>query len=120
VIAVHGPACRDDSASPHTALAGPAVPLPPFTLAWHRRHLGGVEPALVKPPSQRAIRHAWLIEQIRAVHTASRGTCGARRVHAELTLGLGLQVVKSRCFTSCRRQAPTGRHANPTLGGWLG
>ncbi|MHA3020635.1 transposase [Mycobacterium sp. BMJ-28] len=26
------------------------------------------------------------------MHTASRGTYGARRVHSELTLGLGLQV----------------------------
>ena len=34
----------------------------------------------------------FLTEQIRAVHTASRGTYGARRVHAELTLGLGLAV----------------------------
>lgn len=45
-----------------------------------------------RTPSQRALRHAWLTDQIRAVHTASRGTYGARRVHAELTLGLGLQV----------------------------
>src|ERR1041384_265358 len=44
------------------------------------------------PPSARAVRHAWLTDQIRAVHTASRGTYGARRVHAELTLGLGLAV----------------------------
>ncbi|MDH6246469.1 DDE-type integrase/transposase/recombinase [Mycobacterium sp. OTB74] len=45
-----------------------------------------------RPPSARAVRHAWLTEQIRAVHTASRGVYGARRVHAELTLGLGLVV----------------------------
>src|SRR5271166_5525724 len=45
-----------------------------------------------RPRSQPAIRHAWPTEQIRAVHAASRGTYGARRVHAELTLGLGLTV----------------------------
>jgi len=45
-----------------------------------------------RPPSQRAIRHAWLTDQIRAVHAASRGTYGAPRVHAELTLGLGISV----------------------------
>jgi putative transposase len=45
-----------------------------------------------RPPSQRAIRHVWLTEQILAVHSARRGTYGARRVHAELTLGLGLVV----------------------------
>src|SRR5258705_6603323 len=32
----------------------------------------------------------------------------------------GRPPVESRCFTRCRRQAPTGRHANPTLVGWLG
>ena len=37
-----------------------------------------------RPPSARAVRHAWLTEQIRAVHTASRGTYGARRVHASV------------------------------------
>lgn len=48
---------------------------------WHTR-----------PPSQRSIRHAWLLDQIRAVHAASRGTYGCGRVHAELTLGLGITV----------------------------
>ena len=43
-----------------------------------------------RAPSARAVRHAWLTDQIRAVHTASRGTYGARRVHAELTLGAGV------------------------------
>ncbi|WP_433709399.1 IS3 family transposase [Nocardia sp. CA-084685] len=45
-----------------------------------------------RPPSNRDLRHAWLTDQIRAVHTASRGVYGAMRVHAELTLGLGLTV----------------------------
>ncbi|WP_287001649.1 IS3 family transposase, partial [Gordonia sp. UBA7860] len=45
-----------------------------------------------RAPSAREVRHAWVTEQIRAVHIASRGTYGARRVHAELTLGLGLLV----------------------------
>ncbi|MFI2650816.1 transposase [Micromonospora fulviviridis] len=45
-----------------------------------------------RPLSQRALRHAWLTEQIRAVHLASRGTYGSRRVHAELRLGRGLVV----------------------------
>lgn len=43
-----------------------------------------------RPPSARAVRQAWLTEQIRTVHSASRGTYGVMRVHAELTLGLGL------------------------------
>jgi len=45
-----------------------------------------------RPPSQRSIRHAWLLDQIRAVHAASRGTYGCGRVHVELTLGLGITV----------------------------
>lgn len=45
-----------------------------------------------RPPSPRAIRHAWLTEVIRQVHTASRQTYGSRRVHAELTLGRGITV----------------------------
>jgi putative transposase len=45
-----------------------------------------------RPPSGRAIRHAWLTEVIREVHAASRQTYGSRRVHAELTLGHGIAV----------------------------
>ena len=41
--------------------------------AWVKRH-----------PSQRAERDAVLIAAIRAAHTASHGTYGAPRVHAEL------------------------------------
>ena len=37
-------------------------------------------------PSARAIRHAWLTDLIVVAHTALRGTYGARRVHAELSL----------------------------------
>ncbi|WP_088312975.1 IS3 family transposase [Kineosporia sp. R_H_3] len=43
-------------------------------------------------PSARAVRHTNLTEQIRAIHTASRGVYGARRVHAELVLGHGITV----------------------------
>lgn len=48
-----------------------------------------------RPPSARALWHAYLTELIRRVHLDSRGTYGARRVHAELTLGHGLEV--GRC-----------------------
>jgi putative transposase len=50
--------------------------------AWRKR----------APPSARAIRHAWLTDQIREVHLTSRGTYGARRVQAELVLGRGVSV----------------------------
>lgn len=38
------------------------------------------------------LRRAWLTGLIREVHVASRGTYGYRRVHAELTLGMGITV----------------------------
>ena len=41
--------------------------------AWQRR-----------PPSDRALTDAWLVEQITRIHRHSRGTYGARRVHAAL------------------------------------
>jgi putative transposase len=45
-----------------------------------------------RPLAPTQMRHAWLTGLIREVHTASRGTYGPRRVHAELTLGMGVQV----------------------------
>jgi len=38
------------------------------------------------------MRRVWLTSLIREVHAASRGTYGSRRVHAELTLGMGVHV----------------------------
>ena len=45
-----------------------------------------------RPPSARSIRHVALTDLIGRVHLDSRGTYGARRIHAELTLGHGLVV----------------------------
>jgi putative transposase len=52
-----------------------------------------------RPPSARAVRHAWLTDVIREVHAASYSNYGAKRVHAELVLGRGIQVgtTRSRC-----------------------
>ena len=47
---------------------------------------------LVRAPSERAIRHAWLTDVATEIHMASRQTYGAIRVHAELTLGRGIDV----------------------------
>ena len=47
---------------------------------------------LTRAPSARSLRHVWLTEQIQAVHAASRGTYGSRRVNAELRLGRGIIV----------------------------
>jgi putative transposase len=45
---------------------------------------------LGRPDSQRAQENELLLKQIRDIHKESRFTYGSPRVHAELTLGLGL------------------------------
>lgn len=45
-----------------------------------------------RAPSARTLRHVWLTDVIGQIHTASRGTYGARRVHAELTLAYKISV----------------------------
>ena len=44
------------------------------------------------PTTPTQLRRQWLTGLIREVHVASRGTYGYRRVHAELTLGMGITV----------------------------
>ena len=74
-------------------------------------------------PSSRAIRHAWLTDLIVQVHAGSRGTYGARRVHAELTIGYGVSVGHNavtmlmhradlKGLPGSRRRRP--RHETPT------
>jgi transposase InsO family protein len=45
-----------------------------------------------RTPSERAVRHAMLTDLITQIRTDCHGIYGARRVHAELTLGSGVQV----------------------------
>ncbi|GAA1118508.1 hypothetical protein GCM10009582_14660 [Arthrobacter flavus] len=45
-----------------------------------------------RPLSPTEMRRQWLTGLIREVHTASRQTYGSRRVHAELTLGMGIKI----------------------------
>jgi len=73
-----------------------------------------------RSPSERAIRHAWLTDLIARVHQASRGTYGARRVHAELRLGRGIVVGHGAIELLMRRSGlagatgrPKWRHAKP-------
>ena len=49
-----------------------------------------------RPPSDRDLADAWLTEKIREIHTASKGTYGARRVNAELRLAHGIRVGRKR------------------------
>jgi putative transposase len=76
-----------------------------------------------RPPSARSLRHAFLTEQIRAVHAASHGTYGSRRVHAELRLGRGILVGYHAVTLLMHRAGVTGlpgsrgprpKHQTPT------
>jgi putative transposase len=49
-----------------------------------------------RPPSDRDLADAWLLERIRAIHKASDGTYGAPRVHAELRLEQRVRVGRKR------------------------
>ena len=47
---------------------------------------------LRRPPCQMRLRHQMLAEMITQIHVQSRGCYGKRRMWAELTMGMGLQV----------------------------
>jgi putative transposase len=66
-----------------------------------------------RAPSPRAIRHAVLTDLIGRVHLDSRGTYGARRVHAELTLGHGLVVGRCAVEMLMRRAGIAGVSGRP-------
>jgi putative transposase len=66
-----------------------------------------------RPPSPRSIRHAWLTDLIRQAHSASRGTYGIRRVHAELTLGHGVAVGHQAVEWLMRRAGIQGISGRP-------
>ena len=52
--------------------------------------------AIKRAPSARAIEDAALMDTIVEIHADSRGTYGAPRVHAELTLGMGVRIGRKR------------------------
>jgi putative transposase len=64
--------------------------------AWERR-----------PPSDRALADAWLGERIAVVHRESRGTYGARRVHAALRQQ-GIRVGRKRVERLMRARRLSG------------
>ncbi|WP_416563157.1 IS3 family transposase [Nocardia testacea] len=45
-----------------------------------------------RPTTPTQLRREWLTGLIREVHVASRGTYGYRRIHAELTMAMGIKV----------------------------
>lgn len=66
-----------------------------------------------RAPAERSIRQAWLTDVIRNAHTASRGTYGIRRVHAELTLGHGIAVGYQAVELLMRRAGIQGISGRP-------
>ena len=68
---------------------------------------------LVRPLSERAIRHAWLSDMVTKIHTDSRQIYGIRRVHAELTLGHGLLVGREQVALVMRRAGLQGLSGRP-------
>jgi putative transposase len=70
-----------------------------------------------RPPSARAVRHAWLTDLIREVHAASYGSYGAKRVHVELVLGRWIQVGHNAVAMLMRRAGIAGRNGART---WRG
>ena len=67
-----------------------------------------------RPPSARAIRHAWLTDRIVEVHQHARGISGARRVYAELRLGRGIVVGHGAVAMLMRRAGLPGPPAGPS------
>jgi putative transposase len=63
-----------------------------------------------RPASVRTLADRALTEQIRQIHARSRGTYGAPRVHAELRLGLDLQVGRKRVARLMRAAGLQGCH----------
>lgn len=61
-------------------------------------------------PSSRARQDAELTRRIVRIHQASRGTYGAPRVHAELTLGQGIRCSKKRVARLMRQAGLQGVH----------
>jgi putative transposase len=49
-----------------------------------------------RPPSDRELYDAFLLERIKAIHASSGGTYGSPRIHAELRLEHGVRVGKKR------------------------
>ncbi len=64
---------------------------------------------LRRPPGRRARESEELSRRIAAIHAASRGTYGARRVHAELRAG-GVQASRQRVERLMRRLGLQGAH----------
>ena len=88
-------------------LAADGVPVDRACRALGASRAGYYE-ARGRPPSVRAIRHAYLADLIATVHSASRETYGARRVRAELVHGHGVTVGTNTVAMLMRRHGLVG------------
>jgi putative transposase len=61
-----------------------------------------------RPPSERQLSDAWLLERIREIHAENRGVYGAPRVHAELRMAHGLRVGRKRVERLMREHGLSG------------
>src|SRR5579859_4794538 len=61
-----------------------------------------------RPPSDRELQDAWLLEKIKEIHTENRGVYGAPRIHAELRLRHGIRVGRKRVERLMRQAGISG------------
>ena len=66
-----------------------------------------------RPVSKRAVRHAWLTDVIRDVHSASYGAYGSQRVRAELVIARGIPVSRKTVAMLLQRARIAGRSGAP-------
>lgn len=69
---------------------------------------------LGRPPSAREEANTLLTKQIVEIHEQSRGTYGWPRVHAELVLGLGIEVNHKRVARLMRQAGVQGLYRRRT------
>jgi len=63
---------------------------------------------LRRPPSDRALSDAFLLERIKEIHERARGVYGAPRIHAELRLADGIRVGRKRVERLMREAGISG------------
>jgi putative transposase len=61
-----------------------------------------------RPPSDRALSDAWLLEQIKQIHAENRQVYGSPRVHAELRMAHGIRVSRKRVERLMRQAGISG------------
>jgi putative transposase len=61
-----------------------------------------------RPPSDRALSDAWLLEKIKQIHAENRQVYGSPRVHAELRMAHGIRVGRKRVERLMRQAGISG------------